>query len=40
MVEANTTLIHTIYSHLNSYCDFEVRGHRRLSLGFRPARVN
>ncbi len=36
MVEANTTLIHTIFSHLNSYCDFEVRGHRRLSLEFSP----
>ena len=36
MVEANTTLMHTIYSHLNSYCDFEVRGHRRLSLEFSP----
>jgi hypothetical protein len=37
-VEANTMLIHTIYSHLNSYCDFEVRGHRRLELEFSPCK--
>ena len=36
MVEANTKLMSTIYSHLNSYCDFEVRGHRRLALEFSP----
>jgi hypothetical protein len=35
-VEANTTLISTVYSHLNSYCDFEVRGHRRLEVEFSP----
>lgn len=35
-VEANTTLKSTIYSHLNSFCDFEVRGHRRLALEFSP----
>jgi hypothetical protein len=35
-LEANTTLMHMTYSHLNSYCDFEVRGHRRLSLEFSP----
>ncbi|HKI17340.1 MAG TPA: hypothetical protein VKA15_05650 [Isosphaeraceae bacterium] len=36
MVEANTKLMHTTYSHLNSYCDFEVRGHQRLSMEFSP----
>jgi hypothetical protein len=36
MVDANTKLIRTIYSHLNSYCDLEVRGHRWLSLEFSP----
>ena len=36
IVEANTTLTHTVYSHLNSYCDFEVRGHHRLALVFSP----
>jgi hypothetical protein len=35
-VEANTKLMHTVYSHLNAYCDFEVRGHRRLELEFSP----
>ena len=35
-VEANTTLMHTVYFHLNSYGDFEVRGHRRLELEFSP----
>jgi hypothetical protein len=36
IVEANTKLMSTTYSHLNSYCDFDVRGHRRLSLEFSP----
>jgi hypothetical protein len=36
MVEAKTKLVRTVYSHLNSYCDFEVRGHRRLALEFSP----
>ena len=35
-VEANTTVRRLVYSHLNSYCDFEVRGHRRLALEFSP----
>jgi hypothetical protein len=35
-VEAHTTLMQTVYSHLNSYCDVEVRGHRRLELEFSP----
>ena len=35
-VEANTTVTHTAYSHLNAFCDFELRGHRRLELEFSP----
>jgi hypothetical protein len=35
-VEARSKLNHTVYSHLNAYCDFEVRGHRRLELEFSP----
>jgi hypothetical protein len=31
-----TQLDHPVYSHLNSFCDFEIRGHRRLSLEFSP----
>ena len=29
-------LPHPVFSHLNSYCDLEVSGHRRLSLSFSP----
>ncbi len=36
VAEANTLLTRTVYSHLNAYCDFEVRGHRRLELEFSP----
>jgi hypothetical protein len=36
VVDASTKLIRTVYSHLNAYCDFEVRGHRRLELEFSP----
>ncbi len=35
-IEATSRLDRLIYSHLNSFCDFEVRGHRRLSLDFSP----
>ncbi len=35
-VEAMTRLVRPIFSHLNSFCDFEVRGHRRLALEFSP----
>jgi hypothetical protein len=35
-VEAVTQLDHPVYSHLNSFCDVEVRGHRQLSLEFSP----
>jgi hypothetical protein len=35
-IDAMTQLERPIDSHLNSYCDLEVRGHRRLSLGFSP----
>lgn len=33
---ASATLPKTIWSHLNSYCDIDVSGHRRLSLAFSP----
>ena len=36
-LEANTHLMRQVESHLNSYCDFEVRGHRRLWLEFSPS---
>jgi hypothetical protein len=36
VMEANTHLTGTVYSHLNAFCDFEVRGHRRLELEFSP----
>jgi hypothetical protein len=36
LIEAECRLDHRIYSHLNSYCDLEVRGHHRLALGFSP----
>jgi hypothetical protein len=35
-VEAVTQLERPVYSHLNSFCDVEVRGHRQLSLEFSP----
>ncbi len=35
-IEATSRLDRLIYSHLKSFCDFEVRGHRRLSLEFSP----
>jgi hypothetical protein len=35
-ITALTELKRSVFSHLNSYCDLEVRGHRRLSLGFSP----
>ena len=36
VVDATTRLTRTVYSHLNAYCDVEVRGHRRLELEFSP----
>ena len=35
-VEAATRLDQPVFSHLNSFCDVEVRGHRRLALQFSP----
>jgi hypothetical protein len=35
-IEAMSRLERPIYSHLNSFCDFEIRGHTRLSLEFSP----
>jgi hypothetical protein len=35
-VEARTLLEQPVFSHLNSFCDFEIRGHHRLSLAFSP----
>ena len=35
-VLALTRLEQTVYSHLNSFCDVEIRGHRELSLEFSP----
>jgi hypothetical protein len=35
-VEARTQLEREVYSHLNSFCDFEVRGHDHLELEFSP----
>jgi hypothetical protein len=35
-IKATSHLERLIHSHLNSFCDFEVRGHRRLSLRFSP----
>jgi hypothetical protein len=35
-IDAMSRLEQPIHSHLNSYCDFEVRGHRRLFLSFSP----
>ena len=36
MLEAATRLERPVASHLNSFCDVEVRGHRRLFLEFSP----
>ena len=35
-LEAVTRLEQPVYSHLNSFCDVEVRGHGQLSLEFSP----
>jgi hypothetical protein len=35
-IQALTRLDQPVHSHLNSFCDIEVRGHRRLSLAFSP----
>jgi hypothetical protein len=35
-VLALTRLDQAVYSHLNSFCDVEIRGHRQLSLEFSP----
>jgi hypothetical protein len=35
-VDAATRLDRPVYSHLNAFCDVEVRGHRRLFLEFSP----
>jgi len=35
-IEATSRLDRLIYSHLNSFCDFEIRGHGRLALVFSP----
>ncbi|MFO0893198.1 MAG: hypothetical protein U0790_29175 [Isosphaeraceae bacterium] len=35
-IEAVTNLERPVHSHLNSFCDLEVRGHRRLFLTFSP----
>jgi hypothetical protein len=35
-IEAVTRLDRLVYSHLNSFCDVEVRGHGQLSLEFSP----
>jgi hypothetical protein len=35
-LEVRTNLMQTTYSHLNSYSDFEIRGHRLLELEFSP----
>jgi hypothetical protein len=36
IVESMTRLDQPVYSHLNSFCDIEIRGHRQLALGFSP----
>ncbi len=36
VVDARTRLDNHVFSHLNSFCDVEVRGHRRLNLEFSP----
>jgi hypothetical protein len=35
-IDAATRLGKPVYSHLNGYCDIEVRGHHRLALAFSP----
>jgi hypothetical protein len=35
-LEAATRLDRTVFSHLNAFCDVELRGHRRLALEFSP----
>ena len=35
-VDASTTIRRPVFSHLNSFCDLEIRGHRRLFLAFSP----
>ena len=35
-IDAATRLDRPVFSHLNSFCDLEVRGHRRLALQFSP----
>jgi hypothetical protein len=35
-IDATTVLEQVVYSHLNSYCDIEVRGQHRLALEFSP----
>jgi hypothetical protein len=35
-IESHRSLVRQIYSHLNSFCDFEIRGHTRLALEFSP----
>jgi hypothetical protein len=35
-VEAFSELPAAVYSHLNTYCEITVAGHRRLSIGFSP----
>jgi hypothetical protein len=37
-IDATTRLDRAIFSHLNSFCEIEVRGHRRLTLQFSPCR--
>src|SRR5262249_4661746 len=37
-IEETSRLDRVMYSHLNSFCDFEVRGHRRLFLEFSPCK--
>jgi hypothetical protein len=37
-IDAVSRVEQLVYSHLNSFCDFEVRGHRRLALEFSPCR--
>jgi hypothetical protein len=36
VIDAATRLEQLVFSHLNSFCDLEVRGHHRLSLEFSP----
>lgn len=36
VMDAATRLEEPVQSHLNSYCDVEIRGHRRLAMEFSP----